>query len=99
MTDETDEATILRLSLFTLHSSPFYGGGRVLDGGLAAIAEVGVAALDVLDHPFDLLRLKLDLFRPLLDLDGLLPAGTGEEDVIGECRLHEGAGHLHAGML
>src|SRR4029078_10941529 len=79
-------------------------GGRVLahvdlQVGLAAVAEVLVAALDVLDHPLDLLVLELDLARALRDRDRLPPFRTGEEDVIGERRLHEAPGERRAGML
>src|SRR5437588_751181 len=80
------------------------GGARALDErdplvGLAAVAGVAVAAVDVLHKPLDLLGLNLDLARPLRDGDGLAPLRTGEEDVVGERRLHEAAGQHRAGML
>src|SRR5437773_1959078 len=50
--------------------------------GLAAVAEDGVAALHALHESLHLLRLKLDLLRPLRDGDGLLSRRAGEEDVV-----------------
>src|SRR5258708_17101465 len=78
------------------------GGGVVadvhLDDALAAVAEVGVAALDVLEEALHLLRLEFDLLRPLGNGEGL-PARAGEEDVVGEGGLDEAAGHGQAGVL
>src|SRR5437763_1230746 len=73
--------------------------GDDLERRLAAVAEDGVAALQVLDESLHLLRLKLDLLRPLRNADRLLARRAGEEDVVGERRLHEAAGHVHARML
>src|SRR5687768_9390640 len=70
-----------------------------LDRRLAAVAEDGVAALDVLHQPLDLLVVELHLPRTLRDGDRFLPARAGQEDVIGERRLHEAAVHRRTGMF
>src|SRR6059058_1543880 len=66
---------------------------------LAAIAENGVAALHALDESLYLLRLKLDLLRPLPEGDCLFSPRTGEKDVVGEGRLHERSDHVRSGMF
>src|SRR6266508_3634129 len=77
-------------------------GLHVLDGidlerRLAAIAEVRVAAIDVLDEPFCRLRIKLHLLRPLPNRDGLFSARTRQEDVVRKRGLDELANHVCAG--